>query len=71
MSQVYGKDAAKLESFDAVCKGKPVYKIIKTKDFNRCQNSPNWHATTSTVYDCDFDKANCGDFLQVTIILSY
>ena len=66
MSQVYGTDASELGSFDAVCKGKPVYQIVKTKDFNRCQNSPNWHTTTSNVYNCDFDKANCGDFMKVS-----
>ncbi len=68
-SQVYGKDAAEMRSFEAICKNKPVYKIIKTKDFNRCQNSPNWHATTSNVYTCDFDKANCGDFMKVLVSL--
>ena len=49
----------------AVCKGKYAYQINKSKDFNNCKNSPVWHTTTSNSYTCDFDKANCGDFLKV------
>ena len=49
----------------AFCKGKHAYQIMKTRDFNNCKNSPVWHTTTSNVYTCDFDKANCGDFIKV------
>jgi hypothetical protein len=63
--QAYSSEAFKLGSFDAVCKGKPVYKITKTKDLNDCKNSPAWHSTTSGVHECDFGKGNCGDFIKV------
>jgi Lipoprotein amino terminal region len=66
--QVYESDAFKLGSFDAVCKGKPVYKITKTKDMSNCKSVPAWHSTTSGVHECDFGKGNCGDFIKVNKI---
>ena len=39
---------------------------IKTKDFNSCKSNPAWHTTTSNTYECDLDKANCGQFLKVS-----
>lgn len=57
-----------MEIFNDICKGKPVYQIVKTKDYNKCKKSPVWHSTTSNVYSCDFDKVNCGDFMQVKMI---
>ena len=64
-SQIYSSNAFGLKSFVDVCKNKPVYKIVKTKKFDNCKSNPAWHTTTSNVYNCDFDKANCGDFLKV------
>ena len=68
-SQVVETKAFQLGSFDAVCKGNPVYRIVKTRDYNNCKSTPVWHTTTSNVYTCDFDKANCGDFLQVNFYI--
>ena len=68
-AQVLISSAFKLASFESVCEDKPVYQIVKTKDFNNCKANPAWHATTSTVYTCDFGKANCGEFLKVTNLL--
>jgi hypothetical protein len=36
-AQVYTMEAYKMGSWDAVCQGKSVNKIVKTKDFNRCR----------------------------------
>ena len=63
--QVVQSDAYKLGSFDAICKGKPVYQITKTKDMSNCKTNTHWHSTTSGVYECDFGKANCGNFIKV------
>ncbi len=64
-AQVFASAGFKLESFDDVCGSKPVYQILKTKDFNNCKTNPAWHTTTSNSYECDLDKANCGHFLKV------
>jgi hypothetical protein len=63
--QVVSSEAFKLGSFDAICKGKPVYKITKTKDLNNCKNSPSWHSTASGIQECDFTKGNYGNFIKV------
>jgi hypothetical protein len=65
LSQVQITDAFKLGSFDAVCQDKPVYKIVKTKDYNRCQNNPVWSTANPSTHSCEFGKANCGDFMKV------
>jgi hypothetical protein len=65
-TQVFASAGFKLDSFDDVCGSKPVYQILKTKDFNSCKSNPAWHTTTSNTYECDLDKANCGQFLKVS-----
>ena len=65
-SQVYTMDAFKLGSWETVCKDKPVYKIGKTKDFNRCKTNPVWASASPASHSCDFGKANCGDFMKVS-----
>ena len=63
--QIDSSDATALSSFEAICKGKPVYQIVKTKDYDKCTRSPTRHYSTSNYYSCSFDKANCGEFMQV------
>ncbi|XP_046638923.1 vitellogenin-like [Daphnia pulicaria] len=70
-AQVFASAGFKLESFDDVCGSKPVYQILKTKDFNNCKTNPAWHTTTSNSYECDLDKANCGHFLKRTAVTKY
>ena len=60
-----GQSDLKLGSFDAICKHKPVYQIVKTKDFNRCQSNPVWYSAIPSTHSCEFGKSNCGDFMKV------
>jgi hypothetical protein len=70
-AQVYSMDAYKMGSWDHVCKDKPVYKIVKTKDFNRCKTNPVWASATPATHSCEFGKGNCKDFMHVMITLYY
>ncbi|XP_057375632.1 vitellogenin-2-like [Daphnia carinata] len=71
LAQVYITDAFKLGSFDAICKDKPVYKIVKTKDFNRCQHNPVWATANPATHSCDFGKTDCGNFMKRSTIYKY
>lgn len=65
-TQVFASAGFQLNSFDHVCgNDRPVYQIVKTKDFGNCKTNSGWHTTTSNVYNCDLNKTNCGDFLKV------
>lgn len=66
MTKVYDHDAYRLNpaSFEAVCQDKPVYEIIKTKDFNRCLTNPVSYSAQPATYLCSLDKAYCSDWLQ-------
>jgi len=71
LHQVYETDAFGLGSFDAVCQDKKVYEIVKTKDFNRCRNSPIYHSASQPIYMCTLGTANCGDAMQRTFNMKY
>jgi hypothetical protein len=61
-------EAYKMGSWDAVCQGKSVNKIVKTKDFNRCKTNPAWASATPASHSCEFGKGNCEDFMHVKMV---
>ena len=65
LHQVFELDAYDLASFKALCQDTHVYEIVKTKDFNRCRNSPIYHSASQPIYTCTLGTANCGDAMQV------
>lgn len=71
LSQVYITDAYKLGSFEAICKDKPVYKIVKSKDYNRCQHNPVWSTANPATHSCDFGKTDCGNFMKRSTVYKY
>ena len=65
-SQVYDLKAYELGSLEAVWGDKPVYEIIKTKDFNRCKTNPVYYGANPAGYTCTFGTAACEQFMKVT-----
>lgn len=71
LHQVFELDAYDLASFKALCQDTHVYEIVKTKDFNRCRNSPIYHSASQPIYTCTLGTANCGDAMQRTSNMKY
>lgn len=71
MSKLYQHETSDLKSFDELCKDKPIYEIVKTKDFNRCKTTPVSYYAQPATYMCSLDKANCADSLMVCCIILF
>lgn len=70
-SQVYDLEAFDLGSFEATCADKPVYEVIKAKDFNRCKTNPVYYNTNPTGYTCTLGTSACEQFMQVLFMTDY
>ncbi len=65
ISSVYEHEVYDLPAFQTLCKDKPVYEVIKTKDFDRCKTTPVSYYAQPSSYLGSFEKAKFADFLQV------